>query len=571
MSQNDPMIEKLDSWKEIAVYLNRDISTVQRWEKEEGLPVHRHLHHKQATVYAYGSEIDAWLEDRQMGKAAADVPVTATAPARQRSYLQLAVGGATVLLALVALALFWPFTPAPPGAIDSIAVLPFENLSDDPDLEYLSEGIAGDVIYSLSQLPSLRVMPTSSVLRYKGQEVSPQRVASDLRVRAVVMGTATQRGENFSLTVELVDTQEDRLLWGRQYTRKSTDLLTLKEKLAKDISESLRLQLSGHDQDQLNKQYTENSEAYLDYLRGRHHQKTRLPADLAKAVDYFNSAIEKDPRYAQAYAGLAETYFLQGAYYGRSVDEFYQRELSAAQTALVLDDTLSDAHAVLGAIKAMHGWDWGAGEEHLKRALELNPNDFRAHQILGGIFWWQRRWDEALEEYKKAESLNPTLSSIKVNLAWVHMSKQEYEEAIKLLQEAVELEPNRASPRFHLTWAYWYNGMAEEAIAQAEKWAPLPKRLPDLEPKLPVFLRQLAAGDRVEAMRTLENWRGLVPTFRGSYYALLGEKEKAIEWLSEAVEERYHGAPSANTEPAWEPLLDDPRFQDLLRRMNLGS
>ena len=381
MHDNSPDQEKLDSWKEIATYLDRDVSTVQRWEKEEDLPVRRHLHYKRATIYAYPSEIDAWLENRRT-ESSASLPI---APAK-RIYFWAKIGGAIIVLVLLALALPRPSTPpAPEEAIDSIAVLLIENQSGNPEWEYLTEGIAGDVIYSLSKLPGLRVMPTGAVVRYKGQEITPQRVADDLKVRAVVTGTATQQGENLSLRVELVDTQEDRLLWGRQYVKKPTDILALQEDIARDISESLRLQLSGVEQEQLSKRYTTNPEAHQDYLQGRFHSRTNLPEDLEKAVEYFNSAINKDPGYALAYAGLADAYHAQAVYSGRSVEGFYQQELSAAQRALELNDTLSEAHTVMGAIKAMDGWDWAAGEEHLTRALELNPNDIRAYQVKGSI------------------------------------------------------------------------------------------------------------------------------------------------------------------------------------------
>ncbi|MEE8349503.1 MAG: serine/threonine-protein kinase, partial [Acidobacteriota bacterium] len=201
-----------------------------------------------------------------------------TAASAKPSYFWPVVAGGLMLVVMLALAFFWPFTAAPPeGPIDSIAVLLFENQSGDPDLNYLSEGIAGEVTYSLSQLPNLRVMPTSAVARYRGQEVTPQSVAGDLKVRAVVTGKATQQGDNLSLRVELVDTQEDRLLWGQQYLRKSTDVVTLEQEIAQDISDNLRLQLSGADQEQLSKRYTTNSEAHQDYLQGRFHRRSNLP------------------------------------------------------------------------------------------------------------------------------------------------------------------------------------------------------------------------------------------------------------------------------------------------------
>jgi len=465
------------------------------------------------------------------------------------------VGGGVMVLVVLALALFWPSTvTAPEEAIDSIAVLPFENASNDPDLEYLSDGIADSIISSLSQIADLKVMSSSAVRRYKGATVDAQVVADELGVRAVLVGRVLQSGAALSINVELVDTQDNTQLWGEQYERELAEILDVKREIAKEISEKLRLQLSGEEQSQLAKQGTENPEAYQDYLRGRYHWERRTPESFQLAIDYFNEAIDKDPNYAHAYTGLADTYFLQAVYSGRSVNEFYELELGAAEKALELDDTLAEAHASMGSIKGMHEWDWSTGEEHFRRAIELNPNYFRAHQTYANVLVAQGRLDEAWEEIQRAQTLDPASLQLNDEIGRWLMFKDRYDEAIEHLEGLME----RGS--WTLIWAYWAKGNYEMAVETAERDYP----------EISSVLRHVFSGNRLEAETSI---LGLTTTFQprtiAMLYAVLGDKDQAIEWLSKAVDEHYHNAIWIKVFPTYAPLRDDPRFQDLLRRMNL--
>ena len=272
--------DRLDSWKEIATYLQRTVATVKRWEKKEGLPAHRHVHNKQATVYASRSEIDTWLENRDSGLDK-DEPAQGFRFFSENKKTVVGVAG----LIIVLLAFFWPFGAAPLAeAINSIAVLPFENQTNDTDMDYLSDGIANSIISSLSQISGLKVMSSSSVRRYKGTNADPQVVAEELGVGAVLLGRVLQPGDTLSIQVELVDTQDNTQLWGAQYSRQPDEILALQEDIAREISDKLRLQLSGEEQAQLAKQGTTNPEAYQDYLRGRYHTNKRAPADVANGI-----------------------------------------------------------------------------------------------------------------------------------------------------------------------------------------------------------------------------------------------------------------------------------------------
>ena len=490
-----------------------------------------------------------------------------TPPPAKRSYLSPAVAGGAMLLVILALVLFWPFTPAPvEGTIDSIAILPFENVSGDPELEYLSDGIADSIISSLSQIASLKVMSSSAVRRYKGAIADPQLVGDELGVRAVLWGRLLQPGDAFSIRVELVDAQDNTQIWGAQYSRQLDEILSFQEEIAQEISQKLRLQISGEEQAQLAKQGTTNPEAYQDYLRGRYHSNNRRPEDVERGIEYFNKAIDEDPDYAQAYAGLADSYFFLALYGARTTSENYQQGLLAAQKALELDDALAEAHTAMGRLKGTFDWDWSASEEHLTRAIELNPNYGDAHLTLGTHLARQGQLNEVIAEVKKAIEVDPLSIAYINQLARLLMFNRQYDEAIERFQEAIEFNPITQGVSHSLIFSYWLNGMYQEAIAESEKSDSLQG---NSDSQRTTFFRQLASGNRADAMRALENWKGLGSGQRGEYYAMLGEKDSAIEWLTKAVEERDGYVGWAKVYPSLDPLRDDPRFQDLLLRMNL--
>jgi len=472
------------------------------------------------------------------------------------------LGGGVVVLLLLALLL--PLTvTAPTEAINSIAVLPFENQTNDTDMEYLSDGIANSIISSLSQISGLKVMSSSSVRRYKGTNADPQVVAEELGVGAVLLGRVLQPGDTLSIQVELVDTQDNTQLWGAQYSRQPDEILALQEDIAREISDKLRLQLSGEEQAQLAKQGTTSPEAYQDYLRGRYHWNKRTPEGLERGIEYFNQAIGKDSNYAQAYSGLADSYYLQTIYTGLTIEDVYQRELSAAQKALELDDTLAESHTSMARIIGTHGWDWAVAEEHFKRAIELNPNYVDAHVSYGNQLARRGRLDEGIAELKKAVALDPLDFASNTQLGRLFTYNHQYDEAIEQMQRTFE-ELSTANVSF-LVMAYWAKGMYKEAIEWAAKVTIGGTATPDLTTQ--VFLSQVASGNRVDAMRTIENWETR-HFIKARFYALLGENDLAIEELTRSVDQRRGSF--AKVDILFDPLRDDPRFHDLLLRMNLA-
>jgi len=494
--------------------------------------------------------------------------VPAATPAK-RSYLWPVVAGGLAVAVLLLLVLLVPFSATPPeGAIDSIAILPFENASNDPEMEYLSDGIAGSIIDSLTHLESLRVIPSSSVARYKGQDISPGAIAEDLGIRAVLTGTVVKRGDDLSLRVELVDTVEDRLLWGEQYNRKLTETLALQEEISREISEKLRLQITGEEEGQLSKRGTQSPEAYDAYLKGRYYWNKRTSEGYERAIENFNRAIGLDPNYAQAYSGLSDTYFIGAVFSGRPIAEFYPLELSAAEKALELDDTLAEAHTSMARIKGFHDWDWAASEEHFRRAIELNPNYPEAHQSYGNLLAKQGRLDEALEKFKKALTLDPLNLQINISLGRLLFFRHEYDKSIEQFQRSLTMDPNRFGSRGmgEFAWAYAYKGMFEEAASLEEKRTAI-TGIP--QPEIIAFFRYLASANRPEAKRTIDRWEDLPFLRQARFYALLGEGDLVIQSLTKELEQPNHNDTWINVWPEFDFLRDDPRFQDLLRRMNL--
>ena len=498
------------------------------------------------------------------GESVATSAVPAGTPAK-RSYLWPAVAGGLAVAVLLLLALFLPLTvTAPTEAIDSIAVLPFENASNDPELEYLSDGIADSIISSLSQIANLKVMSSTSVRRYKGTNVDPQVVADELDVKAIVVGRVLQTRDDLSVNVELIDTQDNAQLWGGQHERKLAEILAVKQEIAREVSERLRFQISGEDKGQLAEQGTENPEAYQNYLRGRFHSNKRTAEELERGIEYFDKAIDQDPDYAQAHAGLAGSYHLQTIFAGRAFGEVYQTALRAAQKALELDDTLAEAHAAMGRLKGSHEWDWPASQEHLRRAIELHPNYVDAHLIMGTHLARQGQLEEGIAELKKAIEADPLSSGSLVQLGRLFMYNGQYDEAIEHLQKAVEINSVNRGGRQMLVRAYWYNGMYEEVIAELDEIDSL-RGNPNY---WTTFFRQIASDDRIDAMRTLEGTDGSAAG-KAALYGMLGEKDLAIEWATKAADERDNSITWAKVVPEFDPLRDDPRFHDLRRRMNL--
>jgi len=478
---------------------------------------------------------------------------------------------AGILLALLASATALYLHRGQGETVDSVAVLPFVNASGDPNSEYLSDGITESLINSLSRLPRLMVMSRNSVFRYKGRETDAQTAGRELKVRAVLTGRVMQRGDNLSISTELVDVRNNSHLWGERYNRKLTDIIALQEDLAQDISDKLRLRLSGEEKDRLTKHYTENPEAYQLYLKGRYHVLKFTPEEMQKGLECFNQALAIDPRYALAYEGLA-FYYTAAVDWTLSPNEAMPKTKEAARKALEIDDDLAEAHSDMAWIHYYYDWDWAAAESESRRAIELKPNDPGAHDTYALFLVPLGRPDEGIAENKKAIDLDPISphanASMGVNLFYAHR----YAQAMVQSRKAIDLEPTDWWAHSYLGRAYEQQGQFPEAIAELQEAVRLGSGI--TEPK--AFLGRVYAvsGKKAETRKVLGELNAVSrriyvsPYDIALIYAGLGEKAQALACLERAFAERSTWMPYLKVDPWLDSLRSEPRFQDLLRRMN---
>lgn len=484
---------------------------------------------------------------------------------------------APVALAVIVLGGFFGYryiNSAGSGRISSIAVLPFENRSSDADTDYLSDGLAESLIFRLTQLPDLKVSPTSSVMRYRGKETDVAKIAAELGVEAVMTGRLTKRGDNLNITVELVDARNNKSLWGEQYERKMSDLLATQREIATTIAEKLQLRLAGDAAKGITKKYTDNNEAYQLYMRGRYSFAKRTRDEMLRAIEYYQQAVKLDPKFALAYARISETYGSMPAYPYMSPNEAFPEAKAAAQRALEIDPTLAEAHTFLAYSLVIYDWNWAEGERSFKRAIELDPNNVSAHFRYGQIYLAPvGRLDEALTSIKRAHDAEPLDMNMGGTLAWAYEITGQKEKAMELALKNYEIEPNHPIARWNMTDVYIGHGMYRDAITVADRW------LQD-DPVNQFALRAAGIayaknGQRDKAEEMIRRMRDLaktqyVPTCRyAGVYAALGDKDKAFEELNTAFDERDWELFRITRDSYWIPLRDDPRFAELVKRLNL--
>jgi len=449
--------------------------------------------------------------------------------------------------------------------IDSLAVLPFLNVNSDQQVDYLSDGLTETLISRLSQLPKLNVKAHSSVFRYKGKEVSPQTVGADLGVQAILNGRIVQRGDWLTLSLELSDAKTENVIWSEQYNRKLTDLIFLQSEIVRDVLNELRVRLSGADEQRLSKGQTTNPEANQLYLKGRFYWNKRTVKDLEKSLEYFNQAITLDPNYALSYAGLADTYVLLPFYSNEPVREAMPRAREAAMKALLLDGDLAEAHATLGFVKT-HEYDFNGAEREYKRAIELNPNYATAYQWYGEMLSYLGRHEEALAQMQSALELDPLSLIINVWRGNSLFYARRYNEAIAQLKKTLELDAGFAKTHKILANLHQVKSNYAEAVEEFAKYRELTG-----EHQLSALIRESFAKGGwqgfLRAITAKEQQGKLSPFERVVFHTALGEKDKAFDQLNLSYE--VFG-PLLKVEPLLDPLRDDLRFEEILRRSGLS-
>ena len=457
-------------------------------------------------------------------------------------------------------------------AVDSIAVIPFVNQTNDAGTDWVTDGLTESIINNLTQLPNLKVISRSSVFRYKGKETDPLAVGKELDVRAVLTGRLQQRGDAMIVSVELIDIRDNKQLWGEKYERKLADMLSVQRDIAREITTNLRPKLSGDEQSRMMKQHTTSPEAYELYLKGRFYWNKRTPADFQRAITFFEQAIDRDPNYALAYSGLADTYALLTGYTGESAHELMQKAKAAALKALALDENLAEAHASLGQIISYYDYDFVTAEREYRRAIDLNPNYAPAHQWFAEQLSALKRSNEALVEIRRALELDPLSLIINRIYADILVDVRRYDEAIAQYKKTIELEPNSILPHYFLGRALEAKGRYDEAVREYGTSA----TLSGIEPE---------AVARINDVYAKSGWRpyleaGLKEIFLSSkrktpafviatHYARLGDKEQTLSWLQQSYEQRDFRLTLLGVAFEFDEMRSDPRFKELVRRIGL--
>ncbi len=519
-------------------------------------------------------------EAMQGNDAATMAPKSAAAVERKRlpsgrlRRRGLGVALALALAATVGAAAYFGRSGGSGRAIDSLAVLPLVNEDAEPDTEILADGVTESLINNLSQLPGLRVMSRNAVFRYKGRETGAREAARQLGVQAVLTGRVAPRGDGLSINLELVDARDDRQLWGAQYSRQLSELAEAQAVIARDVAEKLHLTLSSEARRRLTRRGTENPEALEAYLKGRHHFNTLTNDGVKQSIEYFRRAVEIDPHYAAAYAGLAAAYAEMGnlgSTFLLPPKEAYSRAKEAALKAVGLDDTLAEAHASLGLIAMSYEWDWDGVERHFKRAIELNPNYLNARHSYSHYLINMGRFDESLAQSQHALALDPLDVGMTLHLGFHYLNARQYEQAEAQLLKALEMNPNHSEVHNILSGVYQQTGRLDEAIAALHKG----RDLGGLDTRGSLGHVYARAGRRDEARRLLaqlqeESKHTTVSAYNiAKIYEGLGEKDEAFAWLEKAYAERDSNVTSLKADQAFDGLRSDPRYADLLRRIGL--
>jgi TolB-like protein/Tfp pilus assembly protein PilF len=466
------------------------------------------------------------------------------------------------------------FTRAPTGSpIDSLAVLPFVNVGADPEAEYLSDGITENLINSLSQLPSLRVVPRSTVFRYKGRDLDFQTIGRQLTVRAVLTGRVVQRGDTLNIQTELVDVIEDSQLWGRQYDRTSADLISVQEEIATAVSEQLRLAMSTAQQKVLTRRSTENPEAQDLYLKGKFYWNRRTSPALRRAADYFQQAIAKDPGCGLAWAALADCNSIYGFYGVESPRTAAPRAKEAALKALSIDDTLAEAYSALGFTKFVYEWDWAGGQVDLKRAFTLDPRNGLPLQRYAVLLQVTGRGDDAIAEGRRSLEIEPLSFNHNAQMGRLFYYARQYDQAMRQPKESLDLDSSFAQTHLYVGWVHEQQGRYEEAVAAIRKALELSQGESETAGALGyVYAVSGKRGEAENLLATLQErskQQYVAPFDIALIYLGLGSKSATFEWLDKAYEDRSTWLTWIKVDPRFDGIRDDTRYRDLLRRMKI--
>jgi TolB-like protein/predicted Ser/Thr protein kinase len=508
----------------------------------------------------------------ESGKSAAALPAAAQKASTRKYWIAAVV---VLFMAMAAAGIWYWRGKASTSQIGSIAVIPFASVGGNADTDFLSDGLTESLIASLAHVPELKVKSRNSVFRYKGKEVDVQQAGKELTVDALLTGRVVQRGDTIQVSADLTRVQDNTEIWGEHYERKASDIIALQQQIAGDIAEKLRTKLSGAEKQQVTKQGTQSPEAYQLYVKGRYYWNKRTNADIQTAISYFNQAIEKDPGYALAYVGLADSYGVLTSY-GGDANDVVPKSDAAAKKALELDPTLAHPHAVLGANEMQYSWDFSGGEAEFRKAFELDPGDATAHQWFSeSLCWIGGRAQEAIEEGNRAHQLDPLSPIISAQQGQAYTYAHQFDRAIEIFKKVIADNPSFGRGHSELAYAYWGAHKYSEAIQEWKTGSQLEgdKNGMEFATAMDTGFRSggwpaaLRKGIAISLAQRNSKAEYASPFFIAALYADLGDKDHAFEWLSTAYQEHDENLTALRTDAAMDSLRSDPRYAELVRKI----
>lgn len=616
-SSGERLGRRLDSWKEIASYLNRSEKTVRRWEEKEGLPVHRLLHEKRGSVYAYSDELDTWWNSRKSQDGASgespnehaqdlEQELATTAPEKQRHpeirgptlddryetdsheagepktivsarprHIAFIISVLLFIVGLFAAIYGARFRESmrmrsDPSRIRSLAVLPLENLSGDREEEYFADGMTAELITELGKISSIRVISRTSVMRYKGVRKPLAQIARELNVDAVLEGEVLRSNGHVRVTAQLIDTVADKHIWAEAYDQDLRDVVGLQGDVAWSVANAIRARVTPAEFARINPNRRVNPDAYEAYLKGRYFFEKRTAEGIYKGLEYFQQAIRKDPRYAEPYAALAKTYQILGSYEMLPPKECYPKAREAADKALQLDGALSEAYTARALVASFYEWDWDAAEADFQSAFRVNSNDATAHHWYAEHLINVGKADRAIAELELARRLDPLSLPINATLGRVYRDARRYQESIDQCRKTLDLEPDFALARWCLGVSYVAVKQYAEAITEMQRATALGAS--------PLYMYGLgyayaAAGKKskaraiVDALKQRGDQTYMPAYFIAAIYGAIDEKDQAFVWLQRAYDERDPQITGLLLDPFMDPLRSDSRFHALVRKV----
>jgi TolB-like protein/Tfp pilus assembly protein PilF len=565
----DEHSDRLDSWKDIAAYLKRDVSTVQRWERREGLPVHRHLHDKLGSVYAFRSEFDVWSRSRRLRNEETNDPVVGTAATFGKpQWRRWVIPAGLVTFGVIAIVygLYRSgVASAPSPEIKSLVVLPLENLSRDPAQEFFAAGMTEELIGSLAQIRALRVVSRTSAMSLKGSSKSLPVIARELNVDAVLEGSVQQLDGRVKIRLQLLHAPTDTHLWARNYEREWTDVLRLQNEVAREVAEQIRVQITSEERARMASVAAVNPAAHQEYLLGRFLLWKFIDQDRKRAVDHFTRAIQIDPSYAAPYAGLAQAWWMGGILGPLSMKEVAPPARAAARKALELDDRLAEAYAAQAYVQGMFDWEWVSAEATIGHALEIDPNNLDARYVYALLLMALGRLPEATTQIQHAALFDPLSAQVHSTFGRILYRARRFDEAVQRLNRAIDLEPRNAVAYARLGDVYDQMGEYDKALKSYEQERTLgnPSRRDSGD-----IARVYAHMGRVNESKQMHKRLG---EESADVYAALGDKDAAFRLLFKSVDERINWPIFIKADPRFDSLHADPRWKELLGRMNLPT